>query len=76
LRLREVRSIERANELLSSEFDDYLNKRFAKEAINPESVHRSASGIDLNQVICWEYSRQVQNDWTFSFKRKCYQVTS
>ncbi len=29
---------------------------------------------DLNQLLCWEYERQVQNDWTVSFKNECYQI--
>ena len=75
LKLRDIHSIDSANVLLCEEFDDYLNEKFAKEASNPDSAHRSANGIDLNQVICWEFTRQIQNDWTFSFAGKCYQIT-
>lgn len=74
LRLQGIRNIDVANELLSNEFDDHINEKFAKEASNPESAHRSATGLDLHEIICWEYKREVQNDWTFSFNSKCYQI--
>ena len=74
LRLKNIRSIQEANELLESYFIDELNKRFEKPARNPQSAHRACEGIDLNQMLCWEYSRQLQNDWTFSFEGCYYQV--
>lgn len=74
LRLKQVKTIEKANQVLAGGFIDKLNFKFEKLARNPESAHRSIHGIDLNQIFCWEYERQVQNDWTFSFKNKFYQI--
>lgn len=74
LRLKNIRLIEPANELLENYFIDDLNRRFEKPARNPESAHRNCEGKDLHQVLCWEYSRQLQNDWTFSFNNCYYQV--
>jgi transposase len=74
LRLQNIRTIQEANQLLASHFTDDLNRRFEKLPKNPQSAHRSAEGIDLNQIFCWEYFRQLQNDWTFSFEGCCYQV--
>jgi len=75
LRLRNIRTIPEANQLLESSFIDELNKRFEKPPREPESAHRTHDDIDLNQILCWEYSRQLQNDWTFSFEGSCYQVS-
>lgn len=65
LRLRKIKTIEGANEVLASGFIDKLNRKFEKPARNPESAHRKRNRIDLNQALCWEYERQIQNDWTF-----------
>jgi hypothetical protein len=74
LRLKNIRTLEAANVLLESSFIDYLNAKFEKMARNPRSAHRKLENVDLNEVLCWVYERQLQNDWTFSFKNKYYQV--
>lgn len=74
LRLRQVKTIDAANELLESKFLDKLNNKFEKPARNPVSAHRPLGDIDLNQILCWEYERQIQHDWTFSFSGKYFQV--
>jgi transposase len=74
LRLKKIKTVEQANEVLENGFIDKLNQKFEKPARNSESAHRSSSQLDLNQIFCWEYDRQIQNDWTFSFMNKCYQV--
>ena len=74
LRLKKIKTIEEANEVLDGGFVDKLNQKFEKPARNPESAHRDLNGIDLNQILCWEYRRQIQNDWCFSFRNQCYQI--
>ena len=74
LRLKKIKTVEGANEVLESGFIDKLNQKFERLARNPQSAHRPLNGIDLNQILCWEYGRQVQNDWTFSFQKIYYQV--
>lgn len=74
LRLQNIRTIAQANQLLASSFIDDLNRRFEKQAREPQSAHRSIEGLDLNQMLCWDYSRQLQNDWTFCFEGIYYQV--
>jgi transposase len=74
LRLRKINTISGANEILQNGFIDKLNQKFAKVARNSMSAHRALGDIDLNQVLCWEYERQVKNDWTFSFMSDCFQI--
>jgi transposase len=74
LRLRQVKTIEAGNAILESKFIDKLNNKFEKLARNPISAHRPLGDINLNQILCWEYERQIQHDWTFSYKGHCYQV--
>jgi len=73
LRLADIKTIDDANQYLNNGFIDKLNKKFAKPARDPDSAHRVFYG-DLNQVLCWKYQRQIQNDWTVSFNSQCYQI--
>lgn len=74
LRFRGAKTIEEGNAILESKFIDKLNNKFEKLPRNPISAHRPLGDIDLNQIICWEYERQIQHDWTFSYKGNVYQV--
>jgi len=74
LRLKKIKTEEEANAVLNNGFIDKLNEKFAKPARNTESAHRPLGKIDLNQILCWEYKREVGNDWTFSFMNECYQI--
>lgn len=67
LNLKNIKDEKAANELLDNGFIEKLPR-------NPESANRPLNGIDLNQILCWEYERQVQNDWTFSYNNQCYQI--
>jgi transposase len=74
IKLNSINSLESANEYLAETFVDHLNDLFEKPARNSASAHRALHGTDLNQILCWEYRRQVQHDWTFSFQKKIYQI--
>jgi hypothetical protein len=74
LRLRNVKTVEEANAVLTQGFIDHLNEKFEKLAVNPKSAHRTTTDIDLDNILCWEYMRQVQHDWTFSFHNQYYQI--
>ena len=74
LQLRHATSLEEGNRILESGFIDKLNSKFEKCPRNAATAHRALGKEDLNQVFCWEYTRQIQHDWTFSFSGICYQV--
>lgn len=75
LQLKNIKTIQEANLLLRDYFLDHINKKFAICPANPEHAHRDAKIFgDLEQIFCWEYTRQVHNDWTISFARHCYQI--
>ncbi len=74
LALRKIKTIVEANAVLEKGFIDRLNEKFSKLPRNPHSAHLILEEIDLNQVFCWEYTRKLQNDWTFSFSNQIYQV--
>jgi len=76
LKLRHIHTIQEANSLLKSYFLPLINKKFAKPAAQKSDAHRQAKlAGDLNQIFCWEYTRQVQNDWSISFNNKYYQIS-
>jgi len=74
LKLQNIDTIEGANQLLSGGFINQLNEKFAKSAQSEEDAHVPLYGNDLDQILCWEYTRQVKNDWTIQFERQCYQI--
>ncbi len=74
LKLQKIYTIEGANQLLSTGFINQLNEKFAKPAREDEDAHVPLYGHDLDQILCWEYPRQVKNDWTIQFERQCYQI--
>jgi transposase len=74
LRLKKIKTIDGANMILENGFVDKLNMKFEKIPRNSLSAHRPLNDIDLNQILCWEYERQVNNDWTISFQNKIYQI--
>lgn len=74
LMLKKIKSIPEANAVLANGFIDKLNNKFEKLPRSDQSAHVPLLDLDLNQILCWEYTRQIKNDWTFTFKNKCYQV--
>lgn len=75
LKLKDIKTIEEANALLSSGFINKLNNKFAKPAASDEDGHVPLStGDDLDQILCWEYTRTLKNDWTIQFESKHYQI--
>lgn len=75
LNLKDIKTIEGANELLRGGFINKLNKKFAKPAASEEDAHVPlSSGDDLDQILCWEYTRILKHDWTIQFASKHYQI--
>lgn len=74
LKLYGIKTIEEANIYLDK-FLIKINKKFAKSKEDVPNTHRDAMSYgDLNQIICWQYKRQLRNDWTIQFKREYYQI--
>lgn len=74
LRLRGIGEIAAANAMLPA-FCEELNDRFARPAASPIDAHRHAPGAEtLNDMLCREESRVVQNDWTVRLDKRLYQI--
>ena len=75
LKLKKIDTIEKANALLSGGFVNKLNEKFAKEPASPENAHIPLRRENkLDDILCWEFTREVRNDWTIQFENKHYQI--
>lgn len=77
LRLKNISTLDAANEFLNGEFLDDLNTRFHVEARSPGDRHRSLPRrLRLEHVLCFQEYRQVQNDWTVSWCNRILQLSA
>jgi hypothetical protein len=64
LRLRDIQTIDGANKLLQGRFIDNINNKFMKTPASFEDAHVSLMNEqDLDDILCWEDTRSVSNDW-------------
>lgn len=74
MRLRGIKSIEEANELLR-EYLPVYNRRFEVEPREKANLHRRLTkGTDLDRVLCIKTQRTLRNDNTIAFNGKLYQI--
>jgi len=76
MRLERINTIEQANRFLEEAFLPKHNEKFNVIPEKEEDLHRSVpENIILDEVLCFEESRQVQNDWTVSWSNRFFQLT-
>lgn len=74
LKLYGIKNIAEVNKYLEK-FLEKINYKFAKSKHAVPDVHRNLIGYgDIDQILCWQYKRQLRNDWTVQFKREFYQI--
>jgi|SRR5579883_117293 len=74
LKLYGIKNLQEANAYLEK-FLVKINNKFAKSKEEVPDAHRDTGGYgELDQIICWQYKRQLRNDWTIQFKREYYQI--
>lgn len=74
LRLRDIKTIEGANKLLQNGFIDNLNNKFMKSPASVEDAHIALRAEqNLDDILCWEYTRTVHNDWIILFENQLLQ---
>lgn len=75
LKLEGIRTIEGANRLLLGGFADKLNAKFAKEPKEKKDYHRPLKrSMVLDEILSFEETRAVMNDWTIRYNRSLYQI--
>jgi hypothetical protein len=73
LRRHRIGTIAAANRFLESTYLQKHNGRFASADHLPD-LHRSAQGIDLDNILCFQTSRQVHNDYTITLNAQYIQL--
>ena len=75
LRLRDIKTINEANEYLKTEYIKEHNKRFIRK---PEQKGTAfipvPKTIDLDKIFCFKHERTVNNDNTISFNNRILQI--
>jgi hypothetical protein len=74
LRLAWIVSIEEANAFIRDVYLPVHNAGFAVTAAEPGSAFTSIPGVDLDEILCVEEERQVQNDNCVSYRTLKLQI--
>jgi hypothetical protein len=73
LRRAQISSIDHANRFLERSYLRDHNQRFA-HTDHLMDLHRSADGIDLNNIFCFQTTRHVYNDYTITLDNHFIQL--
>lgn len=73
LRRHRISSIDAANQFLETTYLREHNSRFARQDHLPD-VHRSAVGLDLKNIFCFESMRTVNHDYTITLEAHFIQI--
>jgi transposase len=74
LKLAGITSIEAANAYIREVYLPAHNARFAVAAAEPGSAFTPIPGVDLDEILCVEEERQVQNDNCVSYRTLKLQI--
>jgi hypothetical protein len=74
LRLAQITSIEAANAFIRDVHLPEHNARFAVPAAEPGSAFTPIPGVDLDEILCVQEERQVQNDNCVSYRTLKLQI--
>jgi hypothetical protein len=78
LRLRGISTVGEANRFLEEEFVPAFNSKFSVEPASPADLHAKLTkkeAASLPSVFSRQEKRVVNNDFTFPFKNRWYQLT-
>lgn len=74
MRLKKFSTYEEANAFLRDEYLPQHNSKYAVEAREQADYHRSAKGLDLNQIFCLEEGRKAGQDWVVRYHNRYLQI--
>ncbi len=74
MRLRNISTIESANQFLKDYYMDNHNLKFAKEPSDSTNVHRSIKGINIDNILCIREERKLKNDFTIAYEKRIFQL--
>lgn len=73
LRQHHISTIPAANRFLEEVYIDDHNRRFA-QLDHLADLHRPSAGMDLNNILCFQTTRQVHNDYTITLHANFIQL--
>ncbi|MDO8580983.1 MAG: hypothetical protein Q7S13_05830 [Candidatus Omnitrophota bacterium] len=73
MRLEGIKALKEANEFLRVYLPRF-NKKFNVAAKDPGNYHRSAEGVDLNEILSIQTEHVLRNDRTVVHQKRWYQV--
>lgn len=73
LSCRHISTIEAANKCLAKLMPE-LNAIYAKKPALPGNVCRPSSDYNLSEIFTKNETRQLQNDWTLTYGKRCLQL--
>jgi transposase len=74
LRLRNITTVEAANEFLQHDWIGMHDANFSVEAEQPGTAFLPYLGNDLDKIFSQQHERVVENDNTVRFERRCLQI--
>jgi hypothetical protein len=74
LQLAGIRTIDAANAFLDSYYIPKMNLKFSCKAAKIEDAHVPLGSIDLSEILCYEYTRKVGNDYVIRFDNNLFQI--
>ena len=74
LRLRNISTIEEANEFIKEEFLPKFNAKYAVEPKSDTNLHREMKGYDLDEILCLKETRVITSDFTLRHHNQWYQL--
>lgn len=75
LKLRDIKTISKANKFLQEIFIEYANKKLVVEPKSEVDLHQSIDGYDLNSIFCLKYQRTLNNDNSITYKNRYFLLT-
>lgn len=74
LRLAGISTMEQANQFVSQGYLDKFNAQFSVKAREPQDLHRSLEGYDLEAILTHQEDRTLNSDFTLRYQNRWFQL--
>ena len=74
MRPKKFRTYDEVNAFIRDQYLAQYNSKYAVEPREKADYHRSARGLDLNQIFCLEGDRKASQDWVVRYHNRFLQI--